>query len=259
MTDALVANTEALDHVGKIEKFDRQMLGFDIEPWLIALRGHTLVMLGRGDEARPYLDRVLDMDATSVDVTHHVIPSVAYVELAWTLGDTELAERHSERAFSLAIKSGSPYLRVYAQACRGLSHIVTRRFDDATRDLIDALGFARRRKAGLECEPRILSDLANAYHMRGDFTAAMSAAEEAITISTARHNRIAECLARIVLSGGLRASADGADNAEARLELSRAEQLIEQTGVVIFAPLAQRDIQTSTGYLSRQASVGVLK
>ena len=59
MIDALVANTEALEHVGEIGKFDRQMLGFDIEPWLIALRGQTLVMLGRGDEARPYLDRVI--------------------------------------------------------------------------------------------------------------------------------------------------------------------------------------------------------
>ena len=256
MVDALAANIQALDHVGEIAKFDRQMLGFDIEPWLIALRGNTLVMLGRGDEARPYLDRVIDMDATSVDVTHHVIPSVGYVDLAWTIGDTELAERHAERAFSMAMKSGSPYLRVYTQACRGLSRIVAGRLDEAIRDLVDALGFARRRKAGLENEPRILADLANAYHLKGDFSCAISSAQEAITISTARHTRVAECLARIVLSKALRASAGGVDSAEAQRELGRAEQLIEETGVVIFAPLVQSEVRTSLDCSQPRSSLG---
>jgi tetratricopeptide (TPR) repeat protein len=237
MIDALVANSDALDHVGEIEKFDRQMLGFDIEPWLIALRGHTLVMLGRGDEARPYLDRVIEMDPTNVDVTHHVIPSVAYVDLAWTIGDAHLAERHAERAFSMAMKSGSPYLRVYTQACRGMSHIVGGRFDEAIRDLIDALGFARRRKAGLESEPRILADLANAYRLKGDFTSAMSAAAEAIAVACARQTRVPECFARIVLAAALCASTLLDESVEAEHELSRAEDLVQKTGAVIFAPL----------------------
>ena len=119
----------------------------------------------------------------SIDVTHHVIPSVAYVDLAWTVGDAQLAERHSERAFSMAMKSGSPYLRVYAQACRSLSHIVAGRMDEAIRDLVDALGFARRRKAGLENEHAILADLANAYRLKGDFTSSISAASEAINFA----------------------------------------------------------------------------
>ena len=149
MTDALAVNAEALDHVGEVKKFDRQMLGFDVEAWLIVMRGQTLVMLGRGDEARSYLDRVIQMDAARVDATHHVVPSLAYVELAWTQGDVSLAERHAERAFSMAMKSGSPYLRVYAQASRGLSHIVAGRLDQAIKELSDALGFARRQRAGL--------------------------------------------------------------------------------------------------------------
>jgi class 3 adenylate cyclase/tetratricopeptide (TPR) repeat protein len=246
MSDALAANTAALDHVSEIQQFDRQMLGFDIEPWLIALRGHTLVMLGRGDEARPDLDRVIAMDSAKIDVTHHVIPSVAYVDLAWTIGDIQLAERHAERAFLIAIKSGSPYLRVYTQACRGLSHIVAGRSAEAIRDLVDGLGFARRRKAGLEGEARILADLANAYRINGDFAAAVSAAEEAITISTARHNRVAECLGRIVLAKTLHALNGGAESAEVKEEMSRAGQLIEETGAVIFAPFAQFNMQTPT-------------
>ena len=156
--------------LAKSKKFDRQMLGFDIEPWLIALRGHTLVMLGRGDEARPYLDRVIEMAAASVDVTHHIIPSVAYVDLAWTDGDAHLADRHSERAFSRAMKSGSPYLRVYAQACRGLSHIVAGRVDEAVRDLVDALGSRVGEKLTGRRSTLILAGLANTYRIKGDFT-----------------------------------------------------------------------------------------
>jgi class 3 adenylate cyclase/tetratricopeptide (TPR) repeat protein len=239
MIDALAVNTEALDHVHEFGKFDRQMLGFDIEPWLIVMRGQTLVMLGRGDEARAYLDRVIEMDAARVDATHHVIPHLAYVDLAWANGDAQLAKRHAEHAFSRAIKSGVPYLRVYAQACRGLSHVVAGRLDEAIKDFVDALEFARRRKAGLEGEARILADLANAYHLKGEFASASSVATEAINIATMRHARFAECFARIVHAGALSAAAGASESAEAEQELNRAERLVQETGVAIFAPLIQ--------------------
>ena len=178
------------------------------------------------------------------------------MDLAWTIGDAQLAERHSERAFSMAMKSGSPYLRVYAQACRGLSHIVAGRTDEAIRDLVDAIGFARRRKAGLEHEARIVADLANAYRLKGDFNCAISSAPEAITISTERHTRVAECLARIVLAKALCSLAGGIESAEAKRELSRAEELIEETGVVVFAPLAHGGVLTSTTQITSRASGG---
>jgi len=239
MIDALDANTEALDRVGEIGKFDRQMLGFDVEPWLIAMRGQTLVMLSRGEEARDYLDRVIAMDATRVDVIHRVIPSLAYVDLAWALGDVQLAERHAERAYVMAVRSGIPYLRVYAQASRGLSHIAAGRPDEAVRDLVEALGFARRRKAGLENEARILADLANVYRLNGERGSAVSAAEEAIEIATVRHARVPECLARVVNAECLLASESSAALAKATREVAQAEELMRKTGAEIYAPLVQ--------------------
>ncbi len=239
MTDALAVNTEALDHVHEFGKFDREMFGFDIEPWLIAMRGQTLVMLGRGDEARRYLDRVIEMDSSHLDAITHVIPHLAYVDLASANGDAQLAELHAERAFSIAIKRGVPYLRVYAQACRGISHIIAGRLDEAVKDLVDALGFARRQRAGLESEARILADLANAYRLKGEFASAASAAREAINIATVRHARVAECLARIVYAEALGASAGGNGSAEAEQELNRAEHLVQETGVMIFAHLIE--------------------
>jgi adenylate cyclase len=237
MTDAFAVNTQALDHVAEVKKFDRQMLGFDIEPWLLAMRGQTLVMLGRGDEARLYLDRVIEMDAARIDVTHHVIPSLAYVDWAWVTGDVQMAARHAERAFSMAIKSGTPYLRVYAQACRALSHIVAGRLDEAVKDLVDALGFARRQRAGLENEARILADLANAYRLKGDFASAISASTEAIDIARARCARFAECLAHAVRAEALCRSPGANRDKNVQNDLDQAEALVQETGILILARL----------------------
>ncbi|MGY4424520.1 tetratricopeptide (TPR) repeat protein [Bradyrhizobium sp. JR6.1] len=192
LPEALQMNSEAIDRAHEIIKFDRQTLGFDIEIWLAALRGRILVVLNRLDEARPFLERVLHLDSAQVDQIHHVMPSMAYVDVAWARKDALLAQEHAERAFSIALKSGNPYLRVYAQACRGLAHIVAGRFTPAIDDLSDALKFARSRKAGLENEPRILADLANAYRLSGESTAALSTAEQAIAVATERHARVAE-------------------------------------------------------------------
>jgi len=234
MIEALQMNIEATERASEIVKFDRQTLGFDIDIWLTAMRGQTLVMLGRGKEARPLLDQILQLDSSQVDAIHYVIPSLAYVDLAWAEGDAALAQQHADRAFSLAVKSGSPYLRVYAQACRGLSHTIAGRLDSAIEDLSDALDFARSRKAGLENEARILADLANAYRQNGDVAAAFVAVDQAIVVATERHARVPECLARFVRADLLLRSGAGGRNAEGSNELERAKTLLHETGAGIF-------------------------
>jgi tetratricopeptide (TPR) repeat protein len=234
MSEALQMNIEAMDRAHEIVKFDRQTLGFDIDVWLTVMRGQTLVMLGRGDEARPFLDRILQLESNQIDALHHVIPGLAYVDIAWAEGNIGLAQEHADRAFSIAMKTGNPYLRVYAQSCRGLSHIVARRLTSAIEDLSDALSFARSRKAGLENEPRILADLANAHRLNGDADTALAIADEAIHVATERHARIPECLARIVRANLLLQSADGDQQAEGDQELERARALMRETGAMLF-------------------------
>jgi len=237
MSEALQMNTEAMDRAHEIVKFDRQTLGFDVEIWLTAMRGQTLVMLGRGEEARPFLDRIIRLDADQVDALHHVIPSLAYVDLAWASGNMGLAQEHAERAFSLAVKSGNPYLRVYAQACRGVSHTIAGRLTSAIADLSDALNFARLRKAGLENEPRILADLANAHRLNGDTANAFATVGEAIQVASERHARIAECLARIVHADLLMRSGASEQAAEGKREMERARELIRKTGALLIGTL----------------------
>ena len=125
------------------------------------------------------------------------------------------------------------YLRVYAQACRGLSHIVAGRLDSAVEDLSDALRFARSRKAGLENEPRILADLANAYRLNGEIEIAFSTVDQAIQVAIERHARIPECLARIVRAKLLLRSANSDEKAEGAQELERAKALMRETGAML--------------------------
>ncbi|WP_448035154.1 ATP-binding protein [Bradyrhizobium liaoningense] len=239
MSEALELNVEALNRVHEIVKFDRQTLGFDVNTWLVAMRGQTLVMMGRGDEARPYLEKVLKEPEETTDPIHFAIPSLAYVDLAWSEGDVSAAQLHAARALSLATKSGNPYLRVYALASRGLAHLVAGSYPAAIEDLTSALRFARSRKAGLENEARILADLANAHLLKGDRTTSRSLADEAIEVATSRYTRVPACLAYIVRAEMFGAGSER-QGAEAESDLTRATELIAETGAIIFQPLLER-------------------
>ena len=256
MLEALQMNIEAINRADEIVKFDRQTLGFDIDIWLTVMRGQTLVILGRGEEARPFLDRILQLESSQVDALHYAIPSWAYVDLAWAEGNIGLAQEHGDRAFSIAVKTGNPYLRVYAQAVRGLSHIVAGRLTSAIEDLSDALSFARSRKAGLESEPRILADLANAYRLNGDSATALKTVDEAIRVATERHARVPECLARIVRADLLLRSTGSDQKAEGRQELDRARSLMRETGAKLFEPfIDETNVERSnTRQISTKAS-----
>ena len=128
----------------------------------------------------------------------------------------------------------TPICEFIAQACRGLSHIVAGRLTSAIEDLSEALRFARSRKAGLENEPRILADLANAYRLNGDAENALSTVTEAIEVATQRNARVPECFARIVYADLLMKSGESDQKAAGRHELERAQALMRETGAMIF-------------------------
>jgi adenylate cyclase len=211
------------------------LLGFEIEPWLTALRGQLLLMMGRADEARSYLDRVIQIAPDQINLSDHLVPSISYVDMAWAEGDVQLAEYHAERAYSMALRSGNPYLQTYATAARGLAHLVAGRQGSAVEDLTNAIESARRRRAGLEYEPKMLADLADAYRLKRDLTAALRTADQAIQASTLRHTRIAECAARLVRAQIMRASGGSED--AIKDELERVAALIEATGAAVYQPL----------------------
>jgi class 3 adenylate cyclase/tetratricopeptide (TPR) repeat protein len=235
LDEALKVSIEAASRAHEISGWDRQLMGFDVERWLTVMQGQILVLLGRFDEARPYLDRMLQTDVDPNDVTLH-LANVAYVDLARGENDKGLAEHHAERAMRMAVDSDSPYERVSALACRGISHMTSGRFEAAADQLEKALSFARMKRAGLEGEARILADLADAYRLKGDLDSAGRTAAEAIAVASARAARIPECLARIVQAEVL-LQAGAAERAG--LELPKVRALMEETGALLYQPLVQ--------------------
>jgi class 3 adenylate cyclase/tetratricopeptide (TPR) repeat protein len=235
LDEALKVSVEAASRAHEISEWDRQLMGFDVERWLTVMQGQILVLLGRFDDARPYLDRMLQADVGPNDVTLH-LANVAYVDLARGKNDIALAEHHAERAMRMAVDSDSPYERVSALTCRGISHMTSGRFEAAADQLEKALAFARMKRAGLEGEARILADLANAYRLKGDLDSAGRTAAEAIAVASARAARIPECLARIVQAEVLLQT--GAAE-RAGLELAKIRALMEETGALVYQPLVQ--------------------
>jgi len=226
---ALEVNIEATGLTDDISQFDRQLFSFDLDRWLTAMRAQILVQLGRFDEARPYLDRMLQTDLDPNDITLH-LAHVAYVDMASAQDDAALAARHAERALAMAEESGSPYIRVSALACLGVSHLMSGRFEEAAHELEKAIAFARSRNAGLESEARLLTDLATAYRLTGDLERAERAVTEALEVASARSARVSQCLARLVHA---EIALQTADPDRAELELRNAQALMEQTGARI--------------------------
>jgi hypothetical protein len=116
--------------------------------------------------------------------------------------------------------------------------------------------FARSRKAGLEDEPRILADLANAYRLNGDDSTALTTVDEAIKVATERHARVPECLARIVRANLLLRSPTGDQIAEGRQELVHARTLMRETGAKLFENfINETDVEHGhTGQISTKVS-----
>jgi adenylate cyclase len=241
LNEALAANTIALEGSPHIEPADYQILGFNLDHWIKCLR--TVYLFSRV-LAEPRLQKTLEMEPGKIDPVVHYIPHAAYVDLAWSRRDASLAWKHATHVSEIAELSAIPYLRVYALACTGLAKSIAGEYENAARDLSEALDFARRSKVGLEYEARMLADLAECHWCRGDLAQALATAREAIDIARWRAARCAECHASIISASILVNAKHAGDEADSLFK--RAEEIIEQSGARIFEPLLTRGRSAST-------------
>jgi adenylate cyclase len=198
---ALAENDDALANAHLVAEEDQQTLGFRLLIWIKAMRGHTLVMMSRHDEARPFLDELIAADEATVDVMHRLIAHASYVDMAWELNDAALAMRHGAAVRRLGEKSGNPYLMVYGRAYAGLGQAVAGEFSEAATTLSDALSLARRRRAGLEIEACMLGHLACVQSRAGLEARGQATAEEAAAVARRRGAKIWLAYAEWLIGG----------------------------------------------------------
>lgn len=217
-----------------------QILGFDVEHWVKCIKVRILIRLGQFQEAERRLKDLMEATPERVTAVVQFIPHFASVEMAWGLGKPELLGSHAAKVAELAELSGMPYLRVAAMVCAALANATAGEFRKAASELREAIAFARRARAGLEFEGRMLADFADVLFCAGDFGVALEACEEAIEVSRRRTDRLAELHATVVRGLAL-AAADHVQNAEeiGRLVL-RADHLLDASGAAFFAPRLEK-------------------
>jgi tetratricopeptide (TPR) repeat protein len=230
---ALKANTESMRRAASISKLDIQLMGFRPVPWVMSIRGTILVELGRFDRARRWLDRVIAMGALEPVV--QFVAHLAYVRLAWFVGDADLAAKHAAIVGTLGEQSGIPYVQVYALRCSGLARMTAGDFDVAVVDFTKGLKLARQASAARENEASFLAEIAEAHFGAGRDEAALAAATQALALARRRKSRLAECHALIVRASALARQADPASAAEVIAGFDRAALRVAETGSAAYA------------------------
>ena len=224
---ALADNDIALAGADKVEERDQQTLGFRVPVWVKGMRGQTLALMGRLDDARALARELIAGDEATVDVLHRMLAHGTMIDTAWGADDVALATEHSELNHRLGEKSGSPYLMVYGRSYAGLVQAMRGDFSQAATTIGDTLRFARQHHAGLENEARMLADLAWVQLRAGLEDRARITAEEAASVARRRGAKVWLAYAEWLTAGATSATF---------------KALIEETGADLLARVANRQV-----------------
>ncbi|BAM92248.1 putative adenylate cyclase [Bradyrhizobium oligotrophicum S58] len=213
-----------------------QLLGFDIGYWIKCLKARILVQFGRFAEAEPLVAELLQADAEMAPVVRF-IPHFASVEMAWARGHGDLLRRHAACVADVAEQSDMPYIRVLSLFGLSLSDAVADDLAAAVDRLHETIAFARRVKAALDFEARMLAGYADLLFRAGRLDEALDVSQQAIDLGRLRTDRIAE-LQGSLLRGLIRASSSALrDDGEARDLLERSERLLDVSAAGLYQPL----------------------
>lgn len=241
LPQALAANDIALRDMEKIDRLDREFIGFSIEHWVMGMRGRLLTRLGRLEEAEQCLKELLVLGQSSNDPVILQFAHFGHVDLAWCRKDPALALAHSTRVAEIAEKHEGPYLRVFALSCLALAASIGGDFETAQRTFSQALILVRNAKVAMEFETEILASLAECHRGLGRFEQALDVAREAITLSRQRCTRLPECRALITCAAAMLDTHGLASAVEARALFAEAEGLVRMTGASIYEELLARE------------------
>ncbi len=229
----------ALERLGRDPLQRIRGLAFSPYLWLLVLRGQTLTLMGRLQEAERSLLEAQRSASELGEVDLLIAPRYLYVDLCWHRGDGAAAVAPAVEAQEIGEKLGNTISLVMANIARGLERLLNGQPQEAHDHFVRALDMASERGAGLELEARMLNHLAEAHLQLGHVEQAADIAQRALKVARQRKNRVVEAqtsllLARVLLrTTGERAVPDATEN------LTAAEKLVQQTGADLLSPFLQ--------------------
>ncbi|MEZ0308377.1 MAG: AAA family ATPase [Ramlibacter sp.] len=238
LDEGLAANDVAMRDLHRIDRFDREFIGFSLEDWALAIRVRLLNRMGRFDDAIAALAGMPQAALASEDPVLRQIAHHIHVDLAWCKRDPEIARQHAEAVAQIAQQYPNPYSSVFAPFCTGLAELTEGQHEKARKTLAEALRIIHRTRVAVDFETEILAAMAECSMELREWDQARQEAQESVRLSRLRSNRFSECRAMIVL-GELQACAEQAAGDDAQ-HLDEAERLIRFTGAHTLVPHLQR-------------------
>jgi tetratricopeptide (TPR) repeat protein len=217
---------------------DRQLgldlVGFSLLAWSWYIRSNCSAHRGRLDDARAF-----QRDAERLARAGDVGETLGWMRQKPAVIGSMAGERH-ERALEelrrgafagleLAEQIGSSFSRGLGHLWVGLAQALHGEWDDAVRACETALQISNEHQAGLDREPEILYQLAEAHLGAGDLRAAQDAAEQGIRDARERGQLYFEALNCLARARVLRRARGAAARDEIERSLDRALELVEET------------------------------
>ncbi len=202
----------------------------------LATRGVVRAELGLHRKALEDVELALRLsDEQPLDENRLLSLRVA-VHAADLSGAVHASLPRARRLAQLALKSGSPLRTLDASLCTGIAYAGNELFEEALGPLAHVVERIDERGLAKQEFGRALTALARAYLGAGRLADAAKAAERAVRTCRAGGMKSGECMARIVLARAQLAMEGVSARRKVRAGLSRAEQLVKETGARAYGP-----------------------
>jgi adenylate cyclase len=242
LDEAVALLGEVLARLDETPGLASELVGFDMRPLGRAFRGLSLALLGRTTEGAAEAETACELARATEEPAALATAEIARTWVANLVGNGPEALAHGRRAAELAEEAGFATGISLAYGGLGYACISEARW----REAVEALETAEERGART-IPPNAVA--ARAWLGLGDAERARRAADEAVAAARSSGWRVYEINAQLALSSVLVETKGAAARAAVEGALSRAEQLVQETGCRSSQPLV---------HLERAQLMGVL-
>jgi tetratricopeptide (TPR) repeat protein len=210
-------------------------IGFSPSLGLSCIHGVALSLTGNPSAGADELNRVIELARTLRQLTPLHFSHNNHVRRCEVTGEAAPALAHGREAVDYAERAGNQRGRILAYLSLGVANVL----NGAWHDALDALGAAStigKERRLLVLESSVLTVTAAAHLGLGDWTKALTLAEEAIAVSRRLGTRLGEFSALLIRSSALREIHGIQAQKETKATLAEAEAWLEMSGAKSYQP-----------------------